>query len=418
MHLKEHAAERLKHEGSIESLVVELREYSKRYGAIALGQEAIPVLRAAFDELANIRADVVYPFLLETYTDYELGTISADELLEIVNLVISYILRRAVAGYATNSLNTTFQTFSRWVRKDRYLESVKAHFIRLQGYRSFPTDAEFEEKLKTFDAYHFKRRSYLLRSLENHGRKEPAPTDEYTIEHILPQNENLRDEWRADLGPDWEELQAKYLHTLGNLTLTGYNSEYSDRPFLEKRDMTGGFRESPLRLNRGLGQLNAWNEATINERANRLARQALEIWPRPELSPELMSEYDDPRTTSQYTIEDYPNLLRTDRRAQFERLREEVFALDPSVMMDFLKVRVTFRADETFLDVIPQAARLVLMINIPIGALRDERGLARDMTSVGHWGVGDTQVVFGDDADFAYVLGLVRQAYEYQQSEE
>jgi len=415
---KDHAAERLKYDGSIEAVVVELREYSRRYCAIALGEEANDALRMAFDELANIRADVVYPFLLEAYTDYDLNTISADELLEVVDLVISYVLRRAVSGYATNSLNTTFQTFSRWVRKDRYLESVRAHFLRMQGYRSFPTDAEFEEKLKTFDAYHFKRRSYLLRSLENHGRKEPAPTDEYTIEHILPQNENLGQEWRDDLGPDWKELQGKYLHTLGNLTLTGYNSEYSDHPFATKRDMTGGFRESPLRLNRGLAQLEVWNEASINERAARLAKQALDIWQRPVLMPEVLAEYEDPRTTSQYTIEDHPNLLRPERRVQFERLRGEVFALDPSVVMEFLKVRVAFRADQTFLDVIPQASRLLLVINIPINALRDERGMARDISAVGHWGVGDTQVALSDDSDFAYVMGLIRQAYEYRQSEE
>lgn len=415
---KDYAAERLMYDGSIEALVVELREYSKRYCAIALGEETNAALRMAFNELANIRADVVYPFLLEVYTDYDLNTISAHELLEVVNLVISYVLRRAVSGYATNSLNTTFQTFSRWVRKDRYLESVKAHFLRMQGYRSFPTDAEFEEKLKTFDAYHFKRRSYLLRSLENYGRKEPVPTDEYTIEHILPQNENLGKEWRDDLGPDWKELQGKYLHTLGNLTLTGYNSEYSDHPFAAKRDMTGGFRESPLRLNRGLGQLEIWNEASINERAARLAKQALDIWQRPVLTPEVLDEYEDPRTTSQYTIEDHPNLLRPERRVQFERLRGEVFALDPSVVMEYLKVRVTFRADQTFLDVIPQASRLLLVINIPINALRDERGMARDISAVGHWGVGDTQVSMNDESDFAYVMGLIRQAYEYGQSEE
>jgi hypothetical protein len=145
-------------------------------------------------------------------------------------------------------------------RKDRYLESVKAHFPRLQGYRAFPTDADFEEKLKSFDACHFKRRAYLFRTLENAGRKGPVPADEYTLEHILPQNDDLRVEWRDGLGPDWQDIQAKYLHSLGNLTLTGYNSEYSDRPFAEKRDITGGLHESPLRPNRGLRSLDLWND--------------------------------------------------------------------------------------------------------------------------------------------------------------
>ncbi|WP_419817609.1 DUF262 domain-containing protein [Glaciibacter flavus] len=340
---KDHAAARLKHGESIDSIVVELREYSKRYTAIALGGERLPDLLAAFDELAQIRADVVYPFLLEVYTDYELGVIAADDFLKIVRLVISYIVRRAVTGYATNSLNTTFQTFGRAIRKDRYVESIKAQFLRLQGYRAFPTDSEFEEKLKTFDAYHFKRRAYFFRSLENFGRKEPVPTEQYTIEHILPQNEDLRPAWRADLGPDWAEVQARYLHTLGNLTLTGYNSEFSDRSCAEKREMTGGFRESPLRLNQGIGTLAVWNESTIRARAARLAAEALTVWTRPELPAETIGTYQEPRADTERAIEDHPNLLRPERREQFERLSEEVLAFDPAVVREFLKIRVPSR---------------------------------------------------------------------------
>ena len=101
--------------------------------------------------------------------------------------------------------------------------------------------------------------------MENHGRKERVPVDEYTIEHILPQNDNLSAAWKADLGPEWERVQQTWLHTLGNLTLTGYNSEYSDRPFAEKREMVGGFKESPLKLNAGLGQVKQWDEDAIKE---------------------------------------------------------------------------------------------------------------------------------------------------------
>lgn len=414
---KDHAARRKLEGESIESLVSELRDYAARYAAIALGQEPDPSLHPAFEELAQIRADVVYPFLLSVYTDRDFGIISSHEMLHIVRLVVSYIVRRAVAGYATNSLNTTFQTFGRALRKDRYVESVEAHFLRLQGYRVFPADAEFEEKLKTFDAYHFKRRSYFFRSLENFGRKEPVATDEYTIEHILPQNENLRREWRDALGTEWREIQQRYLHTLGNLTLTGYNSEYSDRSFREKRDMVGGFRESPLRLNEQLRTLEGWNAETIERRAESLARRALDVWVRPKLPADVLTAYDEPRRVDEYTIEDHPNLLREERREQFEWLRGEILALDPSVLVVFKKLQVAFRAESTFLDVIPQAARLLLVLNIPIGALRDERGLARDVSQIGHWGSGDTELPLGPDADRHYLMGLIRQAYEYQLGE-
>jgi uncharacterized protein with ParB-like and HNH nuclease domain/predicted transport protein len=414
---KEHAATRAKSGESIDALVIELHEYSRRFAAIALGQERDASLRRAFDDLAQIRADVVYPFLLEAYTDRDMGLLDDGALLEIVQMVISYVIRRAVTGYATNSLNTTFQMFSKAVRKDRYLDSVKAHFMRMRGYRTFPTDSEFEEKLKTFDAYHFKRRSYFFRSLENDGRKEPVPTDEFTIEHILPQNDNLRQEWKDDLGVRWQEIQASYLHTLGNLTLTGYNSEYSDRPFSDKRDMEGGFRESPLRLNRGIGHLEVWNENSIRDRAARMANRALILWPRPLLRDDVLAQFKESRTDSAYSIADHVNLLRPARRDAFDRLFTEVMAYDLSVTMEYLKVRVTFRGDSTFLDVIPQVSRLWLVLNIPIASLRDPRGAARDVSDVGHWGVGNTQVSLDDDSDFAYVLGLVRQAYEYQLSE-
>ena len=114
----------------------------------------------------------------------------------------------------------------------------------------------------------FPRRSYWLRRLENYGRKERVPVDEYTIEHILPQNDNLSAEWREELGPEWQRVQDNWLHTLGNLTLTGYNTEYSDRPFSEKREMKGGFGESPLRLNEGLRSLDKWDEAAIKSQGS------------------------------------------------------------------------------------------------------------------------------------------------------
>ena len=120
------------------------------------------------------------------------------------------------------------------------MESIQATLLLGSSYRRFPNDEEFMRDLVDRDLYNFPRRSYWLRRLENHGRKERVPVEQYTIEHIMPQNPNLSQEWRQALGPDWEKVQERKLHTLGNLTLTGYNSEYSDRPFQEKRDMEGG----------------------------------------------------------------------------------------------------------------------------------------------------------------------------------
>ncbi|SDG35952.1 DUF262 and DUF1524 domain-containing protein [Klenkia brasiliensis] len=398
----------------VRSLVTELRQYARRYCAIALGKEAEGRLRSAFGDLDQIKADVVYPFLLECYTDYDLGVLDRDELLAIVRLVVSYVFRRAVCRVPTNSLNTTFATFRSAVRKDRYVESVAAHFINMKSYRAFPTDAEFLEALTTTDLYNFRRRSYFLRVLENHGRKETVTIENYTIEHILPQNENLSPAWRDVLGPDWQEVQRKYLHTLGNLTLSGYNSEYSDHPFATKRDMPGGFAESPLQLNKGLGQLSTWGEPEIRDRADRLAAQAVSIWQRPDVAPDLLAELTARRDDNDFSIEDHPNLLTPERRALFERFTAEVMALDPGITRTYRKLYVAFRAESSIVDVVPQKARLRLSLNLPFEALHDERHLAWDVSGRGHWGNGDTEVGLSEDSDFAYVMGLVRQSHEYQ----
>ena len=127
--------------------------------------------------------------------------------------------------------------------------------------------------------------------LENFDRKERVPVDEYTIEHIMPQNKELSFEWREALGNEWNRVHETWLHTLGNLTLTGYNSEYSDHPFSKKRDMAGGFRESPLRLNEGLRVLEDWGEPQIMDRARQLAEKASMVWKAPVLSDDVVNLY-------------------------------------------------------------------------------------------------------------------------------
>lgn len=140
--------------------------------------------------------------------------------------------------------------------------------------------------------YNFRSHNYLLSKLENHDRrKEQVNTEDYTIEHIMPQNERLSVAWQEELGPNWKEVQAQYLHTIGNLTLTGYNPELSDRPFQEKRNMEGGFADSPIHLNRSLARLEHWNEEEIKHRASSLADLAVKVWSIPLLSSDQVNKY-------------------------------------------------------------------------------------------------------------------------------
>ena len=232
----------------IDTLVADVKAFADYYCAMALDKETDPTLAIAFADLRELNVDVAYPFLLELYDDYTNDRLSLEELEKAVRLVESYVFRRAVCGIPTNSLNKTFSTFGQALKKDRYLESIQAQFLLQPSYRRFPGDEEFHRELVVRDLYNFPRRNYWLRRLENHDRKERVPINEYTIEHIMPQNDKLSQEWRDSLGEDWKQVHEKWLHTLGNLTLTGYNSEYSDRPFKDKRDMKGGFKFSPIKL--------------------------------------------------------------------------------------------------------------------------------------------------------------------------
>ncbi len=406
---------------SVDDLVADLHTFAGYYCAMALGKESDRNLDRAFHDLRELKVDVAYPFLLELYHDYSDKVLSADELEQAVRMVESYVFRRAVCAIPTNSLNTTFSTFGRTLKKDRYLDSIRAHFLLLPSYRRFPSDEEFSREITVRDLYNFRNRSYWLRRLENHERKERVSIHVYTIEHILPQNENLSQQWRDALGPEWKQVQEKWLHTLGNLTLTGYNAELSDRPFSEKRDMEGGFRDSPLRVNEYLRTLEIWNEEEIQNRASHLAQKAVAVWSAPSLPAEELEVYrpEKKKEPGAYNLDDHPHLAEGSyMRPLFDRFRKEVLAIDPCVFEDFRKLYIAYKAETNFVDVVPQARRLRLSLNLKFHELDDPHGLAKDVTNIGRWGNGDAEIGLSNLDELPYVLGLVRQAFEKQMGNE
>ena len=403
-------------DAGVNALVADIHTFAGYYCKMALDKEPNRKLAEVFQDLRELRVDVAFPFLLELYDDYTREKLELADFEAIARLVEAYVFRRAVCAIPTNSLNKTFATFGRSLQKNRYLESAQAHLLSLPSYRIFPDDIRFKRELTQRDLYNFPRRSYWLRRLENHDRNERVPVDQYTIEHILPQNENLSVKWQDDLGPDWQRVQQTWLHTLGNLTLTGYNSEYSDHPFARKRDMAGGFRESPLKLNEGLRSQVAWNEAAIKARAERLAKIATGVWAIPSLPDVVLASFRPlKKAVVGYTLDDHPQLAAgSATRDLFDALRKEVLALDPCVTEEYLKYYIAYRAEASFVDMVPQKSRLLLSLNMSFHELHDPRGLSRDVTNLGRWGNGDINVGISKLADLPYAMGLVRQAFEKQ----
>ncbi len=276
----------------IEKLMDDVTHFSKYYANLIFADFEDTDISKIAKDINILKVDVVYPFLLEILEDYKSQIISKSELLEIMKLAESYVFRRAICGVPPNSLNKTFANFTKEIDKDDYLTSLKASFINKKTYKRFPNDDEFKREFVSKNVYNFRSRPYLFNKLENHEHKEPIDTiSEYSVEHIMPQNPNLLPEWRQELGDNWQEVHNEFLHTIGNLTLTGYNSELSDRPFLEKRDMKGGFADSHLKLNNTLAILQHWNKKEIVKRGKELAELASEIWSAPKLSEEILEKY-------------------------------------------------------------------------------------------------------------------------------
>lgn len=372
-------------------------------------------LADAFSDLHELKVDTAFPLLLELYGDYDHGLLSRDDFLAVIRMIEAYVFRRVVCAIPTNTLNKTFAGFGRSLRKETYLESIAANFLSLRTYRRFPSDDEFRRDLMTRDLYNMRQRSFWLRRFENHDRHERVTVEDYTIEHIMPQTEALSSGWIGDLGPDYKRVHETWLHTLGNLTLTGYNSEYRDYPFARKRDMENGFASSPLRLNKGLGQVQVWNEDAIRVRAGRLADQALRIWKAPELTEAVLESYAGAGTVSSaYGIGDHAHLAGGHTRTLFEALRREVLALDEDVREEFLKMYVAYKAETNFVDVVPQAHSLRVTLNMRFSDLVDPKGRCRDVSGVGRWGNGDVEIRLEQMEDVAYVVGLARQALELQ----
>ncbi|WQZ71252.1 DUF262 and DUF1524 domain-containing protein [Helicobacter pylori] len=399
----------------IEDLLKDLQKYCGYFCQIAFKKEADKDLNKALSFLVDLEMDVVYPLLLELYSDYKDGVLSKQDFIPIIYLTESYICRRAVCGIPSNGLNKFFASFTKKIQKDEYLESIEKYFGSLTGKQKFPNDSEFKDSFITKELYHPKKTEKVfnfLERLENFERKEPVNTKECTTEHIMPQT--LTEKWERDLGGNFQAIHDKYLHTIGNLTLTGYNPEYSNKSFQEKQGMEKGFKQSPLRLNQSLKDLESFGEEEIEKRASDLADWALKIWTYPKLDAETLEKYKQKgkREKKAYDLSSYK--FGSHSRELFDILSKEIKALDERITEKFNQEYISCMFDKNFVDIVVQNKDLKLYLNMKFHELQDEKNLARDMTNKGHLGNGDIEIKLETKENIPYCLGLIKQALEKQ----
>lgn len=217
--------------------------------------------------------------IMRLYDCYDRQLLSEPDFVEALNLIKSYLLRRSVLGLQTRGYWSIFMRMAHSIEDEAPFQSFQVALARQSSTYRFPSDSEFMAKIQERNLYELRNCFHILECLENYGQREPSLTGEYSIEHILPQKIDDVTEWQQMLGVDWEDVHKTWLHRLGNLTLTAYNTTYSNKPFEEKKTIPGGFNDSAVRLNKFVREQAQWTATEIEERCGYLARQAVTIWP-------------------------------------------------------------------------------------------------------------------------------------------
>ncbi len=263
----------------LEELLSDMTRVARTYASFrGIAPMQRPWLADAMSHMRSLSTSQAL-LIMRLYDCHEKGLLSQNQFVRSVGLIESYLLRRAVLGLQTRGYWSVFARIAHDVDLESVFESLQVGLARLRGNSRFPSDEEFWRGLKEYDLYGLRVCKHVLDRLENEGSKEPSPVHNFSIEHIMPQDISNERAWQDMLGENWGECHATHLHRLGNLTLTAYNSAYSNRPFEEKKSIEGGFKQSAVRLNEDVREQPMWTAAQMEARGDRLASRALDIWP-------------------------------------------------------------------------------------------------------------------------------------------
>ena len=296
-----------------ESMLKEILHYVRQYHAFYYGDKIWLSKQAnqLLGSLRNLKQTTVFLFLFSVFDDLEANEIDDDTLCKVLRLLLNYSVRRLICEVGSNSLRGLYKTlygrvFNRPENKANYYDAIVSFLLQLTSKDVIPSDAEFVAALKERNLYRKNALcKYLLATIENQGKEQlKIETDALTIEHIMPQNKNLSTAWQKMLGSDWELVRERYLHTLGNLTLTGYNSELGDLPFAEKQNLLSDQNTHVTVLYSDVKDKTEWNEQSIEARAERLSKEILRLFTVEQ--PATKIDFSDPRYQL-YTVSDPHN---------------------------------------------------------------------------------------------------------------
>lgn len=291
-----------------ESILKEILHYSQFYNTFMYGNKKYnDIVNECLTGLNKLNQTTVYLFLYKVFDDYENQIIDQNQLGKVLRFLLNYSIRRIVCEISSNSLRGLYKTlynrvFIRKENKEHYYDAIVSFFQQLTSKDALVSEENFAMALKYNNLYRKNALcKYILSAIENQG-KEQIYTGNLTIEHILPQNQNVSTSWQNMLGADWQNVKDKYLHTLGNLTLTAYNSELGDKPFDEKKELLAAAKTKVVNLYEDVKNCEVWNADTIERRADKLVEEVKKIFSIEK--PVSVVKFTDPRYL-EYTCE-YP----------------------------------------------------------------------------------------------------------------
>lgn len=393
-----------------------LLKFARYHAAFSIGTNAPEGLREPFAHLRR-QVDVPATLIMRLYECYDTERLTEDEFRRAIELLDSYVFRRAICGEQTRGYWQVFATLAYRIDANRPFESLCVGLALQRDNYRFPENDEFRSALQERDMYGKRVCFDLLDRLENYGSKEATDTSKYSIEHIMPQNQKLSADWRRMLGDNWRDLQRQWLHRLGNLTLTGYNSSYSDRSFSEKKKIKGGFEESSVRLNKFVREQPMWTPAEMERRGKALASRALSVWPPLVVDKSLIDAAKEAEMRLLSKQQDTRKVPMSDNaRRLFDGLRAKVLQIDTNIIELAEQKSVSYHGPGFFLEVLPRKNRITLLLDLDFNEVDDPLNIANDASEykflVNAVYEGGVLVSILDTDDIEKSLPLIRQAWE------
>lgn len=341
---------------SIEDILVDMKKYAEYSKMLESAEWGVPDINVVLKRFNILEMNVTRPYLLSLLQYYKLDKINEQDVLHVLKTIESYIFRRLMCSVPPNALNKLFASLHseclRYITDDTsYVEVFNYLLLNKTGSLRFPKDIEFKEFVNNKDIFGMqsKNKIYLFNRLENRNSCEHVNVIEnmksgkYTIEHIMPRT--LSAEWIKSLGPEHKRIQEQWGNTLANLTLTAYNSKYSNLSFRNKKNMEDGFKDSGFRMNDFLKSCDSWTEKELQQRSDRLKQLSVQLWPYPQSTYQPVQNNDEAHSLDEdfdftgtqiisYTFQNQKHIVSTWKNAYIDIIRQ-LFDLDSTILYQF-----------------------------------------------------------------------------------